>query len=301
MRALVTGASGFVGQHLLEALTTDGWTAVPDATDLADEDGLLAALERARPDVVFHLAALSFVPDSLHAPEETYAVNVMGTARLSSALRAYAGRHGGVPRVLFTSSAEVYGSRASAEMPLAETFELRPANPYAASKAAAEMLLLGEMRALGGDVIIARAFNQIGPGQSEKFAVASFAHGLAKIAAGASPLLEVGNLDAQRDVLDVRDTARAYVALARNGERGEVYNVCRGTAVTMRDLLGELIVIARVPVEVRADPAKMRPSDTPLSFGSNAKLLDRTGWAPRIKMTDSLRDIYEDARKRLGP
>lgn len=299
MRALVTGASGFVGPHLVAALSDAGWDAVPCDADLGDAAGLRATIERARPDVVFHLAAQSFVPESLQAPERTYEVNVLGTARLFAAMRAASGG-GRIPRLLFTSSAEVYGARDASEMPLVETLAPRPMNPYAASKAAAEAVLLGELHAFGGDVVIARAFNHIGPGQSDRFAIASFALGLARIAAGGPNVLEVGNLDAQRDVLDVRDVARAYVALATGGRSGEIYNVCRGAAISMRDLLGTLVAIARVPVEIRIDPSRLRPSDVPLSVGSNEKLVQTTGWAPRIAPADSLRDIYADARKRLG-
>ncbi len=311
MRALVTGAGGFVGHHLVRELEAQGWSVVaaggpsderlPVRIDLGDEASLLAALDRAKPETVFHLAAQSFVPESLRAPHETYEVNVLGTARLLSAVREHARHARTMPRLLFTSSAEVYGARDASELPFLESLSLQPRNPYAASKAAAEAVLLGEMHSFGGDVVIARAFNHIGPGQSERFAAASFARGLARIAAGAGTVLEVGNLDAERDVLDVRDVVRAYVALALHGERGEVYNVCSGRTVAMRELLRELILIAGVPVEVRSDPGRMRPSEIPVSFGSNAKLIARTGWSPRVTLRESLRDIYDDARNRLVP
>lgn len=306
MRAFVTGAGGFVGRHLVAALQSDGWNVLAAGgpaddgaalrVDLADEAALHAALERAKPDVVFHLAAQSFVPESLRAPHETYATNVLGTARLFAAMRAYAARAGAMPRLVFPSSAEVYGARDAASLPLLETLAPNPGNPYAASKAAAEAILLGEMHAFGGDVVIARAFNHIGPGQSESFAVAGFARGLARIAAGGDPVLLVGNLDAERDFLDVRDVVRAYTALAQRGQSGEIYNVCSGRAVAMRELLRGLITIAHTAVEVRADPERMRTSETPISFGANAKLVERTGWSPRIALAQSLRDIYEDAR-----
>ncbi|MGH7738297.1 MAG: GDP-mannose 4,6-dehydratase [Candidatus Tyrphobacter sp.] len=309
MRALVTGAGGFVGRHLVAALRGDGWVTfaaggpsdenVETRLDLANRKSLDEALGAARPDVVFHLAAQSFIPQSLRAPTETYEVNVTGTVALSSAMRAYAQQER-MPRLLFASSSEVYGARDPSEMPLRETLAPEPRNPYAASKAAAEGLLLGEMHALGGDVVITRGFNHIGPGQDARFAVASFAHDLARIAAGGEPVLLVGNLDAQRDVLDVRDVVRAYVALAKSGGRGEIYNVCRGSAVAIRDLVGALVRIARVPVQIRTDPARLRPADVPLLVGSNAKLAAVTGWEPKVPLEQSLRDIYDDARNRLG-
>jgi GDP-4-dehydro-6-deoxy-D-mannose reductase len=304
-RALVTGATGFVGRHLVAALCEQGYGVVacggPQEThalpvDLKDVSSLRGALDVAQPDVVFHLAAQTFVPDSLASPSETYEANVMGTAHLAEAIRGYVAAGAKMPRLLFTSSAEVYGVQSPEAFPLKETALPRPANPYAASKAAAEMLLLGEHHALGLDAVIARAFNHIGPGQDERFVVAGFAAQLARIAAGGAPQLYTGNLQSKRDFTDVRDVVRAYVRLANDGKRGEIYNVCSGVARSIREVLGELIAIAHVPVEVRGDPARMRPSEIPIFVGDNAKLRNATGWEPLISFRDSLRDIYEAAR-----
>ena len=304
MRALVTGATGFVGAYLLEALREAGYETLAcggplDAgalpIDLLDLASLRAALELGQPDVVFHLAAATFVPDAIAAPMAAYVTNVRGTANVAQAVRDYARDSGTAVRLLFTSSAEVYGRQPPEHFPLRETCALNPANPYAASKAAAEMLLLGEMHSFGLDVVIARAFNHIGPGQSDRFVVASFAAQLAKIAAGGSPQLFAGNLDARRDFLDVRDVVRAYVALARGGVTGEIYNVCSGTARSIRDVLRELIIAAHVAVEVRDDPQRLRPSDVPLFIGDASKLRKTTDWEPRIAFTASIRDIYRAA------
>jgi GDP-4-dehydro-6-deoxy-D-mannose reductase len=295
LRALVTGASGFVGNHLVAALRDDGADVFTPTIDLADVQTLRDALDSARPTHVFHLAAQTFVPDSVTSPDATYRTNVIGTAFVAQAIREYAKMHGVMPRLLFTSSAEVYGARAPRDFPLQESLDVRPANPYAASKAAAEAILSGEGRSLELDVVIARAFNHIGPGQSDRFVVPAFATQLARIARGAPPVLLVGNLEAARDILDVRDVARAYVALARDGERGEIYNVCSGNAIAIRDVLRELVTIAHVPVEIREDPARLRPSDVPLFVGSAQKLRERTGWTPRIALQRSLRDVYEQA------
>jgi GDP-4-dehydro-6-deoxy-D-mannose reductase len=309
MRALVTGASGFVGQYLVRALRDEAIDVVacggPHDTssdyfpiDLGDEQSLRAALHAAQPTVVFHLAAQAFVPESIEAPLETYEINAIGTARLAEAVRAYAGPK---PKIVFASSAEIYGARPRDEYPLRETLEPRPWNPYGASKASAEAMLLAASRSFSLDVVIARVFNAVGPGQSERFAIPSFAAQLARIAAGGAPQLFVGNLEAARDFIDVRDVAAAYLLLARKGESGEVYNVCSGAAVTSRDVLRELIVAARVPVEVREDPARMRSAEIPLSVGDPAKISARTGWEPRIPLVQSLRDIYAAARLSYVP
>lgn len=306
MRALVTGATGFVGRYLVASLQSAGHDVAGCAGpndrpagylpfDLENYETMRAALDASRPDVIFHLAAQTFVPESLAAPFDTYRSNALGTALLSRAAREYAASGAPKPRIVFASSAEIYGVRTPGDFPLREISEPRPANPYAASKAAAEAFLLGEARSLGLDVVVARAFNHIGPGQNERFVVPAFAGQLAKIARGAPPLLMVGNLEAARDFLDVRDVVAAYAALASNGASGEIYNVCSESAIAIRDVLRELVTIARVPVEIREDPARMRPSDVPLFVGSAAKLRERTGWSPAIPLRTSLREIYEAA------
>jgi GDP-4-dehydro-6-deoxy-D-mannose reductase len=294
VRALVTGACGFVGQYLLAALRAEGAEVFDCTVDVNDVATLRAALAASRPTVVFHLAAQTFVPQALRTPLETYETNAMGTARLAAAVRGYSA--GARPRIVFASSADVYGARDAGDYPLIETLDLRPCNPYGASKAAAEAILLAEASSFGLDVVITRAFNHIGPGQDERFVVASLAAQLARIAAGGPQQLLVGNLAAARDFLDVRDVVAAYIGLARDGERGEIYNVCSGRAVAIRDVLRELIAIARVPVEVREDADRMRGADVPLSVGSPAKLRGRTGWEPKIPLVRSLRDIYEAER-----
>jgi GDP-4-dehydro-6-deoxy-D-mannose reductase len=301
---MVTGAGGFVGRFLVDALRREQIDVLAcggphDAAnglfpiELGDAGSLRAALESACPDVVFHLAAQTFVPESLQSPLETFEVNALGTARLAEAVRAYDADP--PPRILFTSSAEVYGVRDARDYPLHETLDLRPVNPYGASKAAAEAMLLSFARTYGLDVVIARAFNTIGPNQSERFVVASLAAQLARIAGGAEPQMYVGNLSSARDFLDVRDVVEAYLALARRGEGAHIYNVCSGHAVTIRDILRELIAIARVPVEVREDPQRMRAVENPLSVGSAARLREATGWEPKIPFARSLRDVYAAA------
>jgi len=307
VRVLVTGASGFVGGYLVAHLRERGHEVVAaggphDAdflpVDLLDRSSLVGAIEIARPDAIVHLAASTFVPDSLADPLGVYETHALGTARLLSAVRSWRESGGGNPRILFTSSAEVYGSQPPDAFPLHESLALHPANPYDASKAAAEALIAGESAAYGLDVIVARAFNHIGPGQRERFVVAGFAAQLAKIAAEGSGTLWVGNLKAKRDFLDVRDVVAAYAMLLERCKTGETYNVCSGTAVGIDEVLRELINVARVPVEVREDPERMRPSDVPVFYGSSERLQRQTGWKPSISLRASLRAIYEAAAQK---
>lgn len=310
MRVLVTGASGFVGRHLTRALESAGHAAVPAGgphegppylqLDVRDAAATAAAVAAARPDAVVHLAGQASVAAGFAEPLGTFELNALGTAHLLEAVRAYRDATGTDPRVLVVSSAEVYGVQRPERMPLDESAPLRPPNPYAASKAAAESCAAAWFHGYGLDVVVARSFNHIGPGQDERFVVASFARQLAAIAAGGERVMRVGNLAAERDFLDVRDVAAAYVALLANGRGGEVYNVCSGRAVAIREILRQLITIAHVPVEVREDPEMMRPSDVPVLLGDASKLRAATGWEPRYPLASSLYDVYVDACERLA-
>ena len=305
VRVLVTGGSGFVGRRLVAVLRERGddvHSAAPSRgddehipLDLTDGDNVRAVVEMVRPELVFHLAAQSFVPTSLEDPFETFRVNVDGTAYLLEALRAQTSP---APRLIFTSSAEVYGPRPAADMPLRETLPLRPSNPYAASKAAGEALVLGWHHSYGIDAVISRAFNHIGAGQDPRFAVPAFAQRLARVAAGSERVMHVGNVESERDFLDVRDVVGAYVALAERGVPGEIYNVCSGNAVKMREVLRRLVNLAGVPVEIREDPGLLRSSENPKSVGDPTKLKRTTGWSPKIDLAESLGEIYAEARAR---
>ncbi len=290
MRVVVSGASGFVGKHLTALLEAGNHEVL--RCSRAQLQGT-EALELAGVHVVYHLAGQAFVPAAIASPMETYEANVIGTARIARAIARHTKKTGERPRLIFASSGEVYGSVPAAILPVTEEMAVNPKNPYAASKAAAEFLLLGEHRSLGLDVVIGRAFNAIGPGQSTRFAIADFAAQLIEIRNGAPARLAVGNLDAQRDFLDVRDVASAYVALAQHGTAGGTYNICSGVPRSLRSLLDELIGIANVKPEIVSDSARMRPSETPAMFGSNIKLCSETGWLPTRSLTSSLQDILQ--------
>ena len=312
MRVLITGAGGFVGGHLTAALRARGHDVVAAdraprdddentlPLDVTDPLGVRGAVELAQPDAIAHLAAQAFVPASLADPEGTFDVNATGTLRLLDAVRAFADAGGRPPRVLVVSSGDVYGAQPPQALPLRETTAPLPRSPYAASKVAAEALALAYARSYGVDAVVSRAFNHIGAGQDERFAVVAFALQIARVAAGGAPRMLVGNLDASRDFLDVRDVCDAYVLLLEGGgTAGEIYNVASGTATTMREILRRLIELARVPVEVREDPERLRPADVPVSAGDASKLREATGWTPRIPLAAALRAVYDDARTRV--
>jgi len=286
MKILITGHRGFVGSYLIED---------PDCVPLADENGqpvnlldlsgLDDAIARIRPDAVIHLAGQSFVPDAVRDPVATYNANFIGTQNLLAALRKSS--FGG--RFVFVSSADVYGVVPESELPILETREPRPLNPYAVSKRAAEMLCEYWCRAEGLDLVIARAFNHIGPRQSTRFAIADFARTISLIRLERQPpVLDVGDLDITRDFTDVRDVIAAYRLLLTQGQRGNIYNVCSGTERHLGGIVNDLAELAGVRITLRTDPARQRKVEQRRACGSSEKLQLHTGWQPRINWRDSL-------------
>jgi GDP-4-dehydro-6-deoxy-D-mannose reductase len=305
MRALVTGADGFVGKYLIAALKERSYdiTAAggPNAADgmlridVRDMETLRRALDVSDPDVVFHLAGQPFVPRAIEKPLEAFDINALGTVRMLEAIRTSGRTRQTFPRFVLAGSASVYGRVSESNNPLREDHPIEPVDPYGASKAAAACFASAAWCSYGIPVVIARSFNHIGRGQSTDFVVPSFAAQLARIKAGAEkPVMYVGDLTTERDFLDVRDVVEAYIALAENGDPGEVYNVCSGVPMRIQDILRLLIQIADIPIEVREDPARMRRSDVRTFYGDNAKLC-ALGWAPKIPLGRSLREIFEDA------
>lgn len=294
MRAFLTGANGFVGGHLTRHLEAagDAVDALPDGVDIGDSSVLLAALTAASPDVVYHLAGQANVALSWTEPAETMRVNALGTLALLEAVRELTVR----PRVLLVSSAEVYG--AGEGVALDEDAPLRPTNPYAASKVAAEFIGLQAYLGRGIDVVRARPFNHIGAGQAEAFVVSGLAKRIVAAERAGGGEIAVGNLAAARDFTDVRDVVRAYRLLAVAGEAGAVYNVSSGNAIAIATVLERLVALAAVPVEPRQDAALLRPVDVPLLVGDGTRLAKLTGWKPEIALDDTLVEVLQAWRAR---
>ncbi len=312
---LITGASGFAGGHLASALAAmEGpggrpvlvglgqgpldpaleplFAAYHDG-DVTDFDFLRRVIGSARPDRVYHLAAITFGRPAGPTDQRFLDVNVQGTRLLFEALLAAEI----TPRVHIAGSSAVYG--AAVADPITEDTPLKPQTPYAASKAAQEMIALAYGRGEGFPVIVTRAFNHTGPGEHPHFAASTFARQIAAAEAGTGdPCIRVGNLAAYRDFTDVRDIVRGYVTALEHGAAGECYNVCSGTATRIEDVLDMLRRKARVPVEVAVDPDRLAPADVPFQRGSHAKLADATGWRPTIPLATTLADLLDYWRRR---
>jgi GDP-4-dehydro-6-deoxy-D-mannose reductase len=299
---LVTGAAGFAGSHLLDALQPDasivGWhrdgraPAGPsrvtwESVDVLDRDAVRDALDRARPTHVYHCAGAAHVGGSWSDATNTLAVNVLGTHYLIEAVRDLRID----ATILIPSSALVY---AASDRALREDDPLVPGSPYGLSKLAQEMLGLPRGDRAGPPVYIARAFNHLGPRQNASFVASAFARQIADIEAGrTAPELKVGNLDARRDLTDVRDTVRAYLSIVGKGTPWTPYNVCSDRAITVRELLDMLLARARVTITVTTDPTRYRPNDVPLVLGDSTKLRRETGWHPNIPLDKTLDDLLD--------
>jgi GDP-4-dehydro-6-deoxy-D-mannose reductase len=301
VRVLVTGASGFVGGHLCSLLTTAGHEvstvsregAVDETIDVCDADALRDAVVARRPEEIFHLAAIAYVPEAEADTARAHRVNVDGTRNLLDAAAVVGAK------VLFVSTGAVYGDGASSPPPFREESPLSPRGAYARTKADAELecITRGEHQ----QIVRVRPFNHTGPGQTASYVCSGFAKQIVEIESGIrAPVVEVGDLDAERDFCDVRDIVRAYALALDSGEPGAVYNVCSGVATRIGDILEMLAGIAAVKIEVRKDPTRLRDCEPSRLWGDNTKICTTLGWCPRISLRETLVDMLDWWRTCVG-
>jgi len=304
---LVLGANGFVGPHLARALASrgarvhgaalgtppagialDGW----DSADVRDPESIAAAVAKAKPDAVVHLAGQSSAAFSFENPAATFQINAVGTWNVLEAVRRVAPR----ARLVVVGTGESYGPQPEGTR-VAESAPFQPVSPYGLSKAAADAFAEMACRVHGLDVIRTRSFAHAGPGQTPRFALPSFAQQIAAIEAGrGEPVLRVGNLDVTRDITDVRDVATAYVALMERGHTGAAYNVCRGQGVRLTDLAHALAALARIPVRVEVDVKRFRPADVPYLVGDPTAIERDCGWRAVKPLESTLVDLLAEWR-----
>jgi GDP-4-dehydro-6-deoxy-D-mannose reductase len=311
VRIFITGITGPVGSFLADYLLTlpdleihafKRWRSDPRPIehlrgrvtfhegDIEDPFSIARAIERAKPDRVYHLAAQSYPSESWEAPIATMRVNVEGTINLLEAVRCHCPN----ARVHIAGTSAQYGWVAPDEVPIKETHPLRPTSPYGVSKVAAELTGLQYHDSYGLHIIVTRSFNHVGPRQGDRCSIQTFCRQMAAIEAGQQePALHVGNLEAQRDFTHTADVARALWLLLEHGAPGEVYNLCSGQATPIGDIVAMVRQQGRAPAEVVVDPARLRPVDEPILLGDPGKLYAATAWAPQIGMEQIVSELLE--------
>ncbi|RMF07283.1 SDR family oxidoreductase [Candidatus Woesearchaeota archaeon] len=308
-RVMITGIGGFVGPYLAGEMLRNGYEVcgtyfaekpsiegIPDsmlrAADITKKEEIRSALEEFQPDYVVHLAAMSDAGESFRNRELYNKVNVEGTRNIYEALS----EAGLKAKVLLAGSSHEYGI--PLKIPITEDHPLNPNNPYGESKVEAERVARQHPQI---KTVFARSFNHTGPGQPPNFVLPSFAHQIAMIESGKQePVIRVGNIDAKRDFLDVRDVVRAYRLLLQKGREGEAYNVCSGESHRISDLLVEMIGMSRADIKIMRDEEKLRPVDIPELRGDNSKLKGETGWQQEISIDETMRDLLDYWRKKVS-
>jgi len=308
-RILITGGTGFVGTHLIQLLRS--WTSKIFVLasgakassreqevehyrfDIRDRDAVNSVVREVSPSQVYHLAGISSPNISWSNPRLTFEVNVLGAYNIFEAAMSLPSP----PRVLNVSTSQVYASSGGI---LTETSPVNPDNPYAASKAMAELLLVQYRKCIRGGIITVRSFNHTGPRQPPNFVLPSIAKQFAEIEAGVRPpRLTVGDINVRRDFTDVRDVVQAYIALLHKGRAGEVYNVCSGRAVRLADIIGKFQAISGKAVEIEIDPARVRSNEVAEIVGDSSKIRNETGWSPTIPLEKTARDLLDYWREKV--
>ena len=316
MKCLITGITGFAGSHLAEYLLSRGdcevhgtmrWRSRTEnitqlgnritthVCDIRDATAMYELIRDLKPDRIYHLAAQSFVPMSWVAPAETMTTNVIGEINIFEAIRAV-----GCPtRVQLACSSEEYGMVLPEEAPIKETNPLRPLSTYAVSKVAQDLMGYQYHQSYGMHIIRTRGFNHTGPRRGDVFVTSNFAKQIVEVEKGRqAPVIHVGNLNAVRDFTDVRDTVVAYYLALEKGKPGDVYNVATGKGYKIREMLDILLSFSTVKIEARPDPKRMRPSDVELLLGDATKLRTETGWEPKYKFEQTMKDLLDYWRSR---
>jgi GDP-4-dehydro-6-deoxy-D-mannose reductase len=305
-RVLITGGAGFVGQWISRALLLQGWSVFGGTVDgpprsgilneteraavrwipidVAQDDSVAQAVQEVAPDRVIHLAGIAFAPEANASPGRAFEINALGALRLLTALQ------GGRARVLIVGSAEQYGAQEASAYPIPEDATLRPLTPYAAAKAAQELIALQIQRSTAADVICTRSFNHSGVGHGKEYLLPTLVRRAAELPRHGGTL-RIGNGDVVRDYSHVADVVEAYLGLLDRGTPGEVYNVCSGTGIRVREIADRVLKRAGVTADISCDTALLRPIDVPILVGDNARLRAATGWAPRRSIDDIIDDL----------
>jgi GDP-4-dehydro-6-deoxy-D-mannose reductase len=316
MRVLITGITGFAGSHLAEYVLTKEnvelfgtvrWRSRMDniehivskislvETDFRDQSSVKNMISKIGPDIIFHLAAQSFVPSSWSAPGETLTTNILGALYVFESIKNL----DNPPKVLVSCSSEEYGMVKEDELPIKEDQPLRPLSPYGVSKVGEDLLGYQYFQSYKLPIYISRAFNHTGPRRGEVFSISNFAKQIIQIEKGMRDVISVGNLDAIRDFTDVRDTVRAYWMIVEKANPGEPYNVATGIGYKIGDILKKLADMAKVEIKIEKDSSRMRPSDVMVLIGDSTKLREETGWEPEITFDKTLEDLLNYWREKL--
>jgi len=316
-KVLITGITGFAGSHLTEFLLKNEkaelhgiirWRSKKDhidhnldkltlhECDIKDYSSVLKTIKDVMPDVIYHLAAQSFVPTSWVLPSETLSTNIIGELNILESVRHLEIN----PRILIAGSSEEYGLVHEDEVPINENNPLRPLSPYAVSKVAQDLLGYQYYMSYGLNIIRTRGFNHTGPRRGEVFVCSDFARQIARIEAKLTePIIYTGALDSVRDFTDVRDMVRAYYMAVEKADPGEAYNICSGKGYKIREVIDILVDLAHVKVEIKQDQARVRPSDVPVLIGDSTKFTMKTGWQPEIPFEKTMEDLLNYWRERI--